>query len=193
MNKKMKMSMKSMIYIIAIAVIIVPLLLLGIIFLSTKEKSGSPTFGDRYKTSLDPAITTEQITELQGLLVYEDVETVEVNLKSATLRITLDTNDNVGSDRMSAILNDAYKKVDKVLPVKTYFTNAEGKKMYDLDIHAYNFMAQEDNTKGWVYKELIKNASGKKAVIDTLSSPRDKETSDTLLQQQEALKQQEGE
>jgi flagellar basal body-associated protein FliL len=82
MNKKMKMSMKSMIYIIAIAVIIVPLLLLGIIFLSTKEKSGSPTFGDRYKTSLDPAITTEQITELEGLLVYEDVETVEVNLKS---------------------------------------------------------------------------------------------------------------
>lgn len=191
--KNLKISMKSIIYIIAIVVIIVPLLLLGIIYLSTKEAAGSPTFGDRYDTSLDPEIEKDQLDQLEALLVYKDVETLEVNLKSATLRITLDTNDNVNSERMTAILKDAYKKVDSILPVKTYFTNAEGKKMYDLDIHAYNFLVTEDSgTKGWVYKELIKNASASKSIIDTLSSPRDKETSDILLQQQEALKQQEG-
>ena len=190
--KKTTFSSKSIIYIIAIAVIIVPLFLLGVVYLSTKENAGSPTFGDRFDTSLDPAIEQKQLEELENILVYEDVEHVEINLKSATLRITLDAKDNVGSDRITAILKDAYKKVDAILPVKTYFMNQENKKMYDLDIHAYNFLAEEDNTKGWVYKELIKNAAAKSSKIDTLSAPRDKETSDTLLQQQEALKQQEG-
>ena len=190
--KKPTFSSKSIIYIIAIAVIIVPLFLLGVVYLSTKENAGSPTFGDRFETSLDPAIERTQLKEIEKALVYNDVENVEVNLKSATLRITLDTKDNVGSDRITAILKDAYKKVDAILPVKTYFMNQENKKMYDLDIHAYNFLAEEDNTKGWVYKELIKNAAAKSSKIDTLSAPRDKETSDTLLQQQEALKQQEG-
>ena len=189
--KKPTFSSKSIIYIIAIAVIIVPLFLLGVVYLSTKENAGSPTFGDRFDTSLDPAIEQKQLEELENILVYEDVEHVEINLKSATLRITLDAKDNVGSDRITAILKDAYKKVDGILPVKTYFTNLENKKMYDLDIHAYNFLAAEDNTKGWVYKELIKNSAAEKSTIDTLSAPRDKETSDILLQQQEALKQQE--
>ena len=197
MSKKKKLtkstfSSQSIIYIIAIVVIIVPLLLLGVVYFSTKENAGSPTFGDRFETSLDPAIERTQLKEIEKALVYNDVENVEVNLKSATLRITLDTKDNVGSDRITAILKDAYKKVDAILPVKTYFMNQENKKMYDLDIHAYNFLADEDNTKGWVYKELIKNAAAKSSKIDTLSAPRDKETSDTLLQQQEALKQQEG-
>lgn len=197
MSKKKKLtkstfSSQSIIYIIAIVVIIVPLLLLGVVYFSTKENAGSPTFGDRFETSLDPAIERTQLKEIEKALVYNDVEKVEVNLKSATLRITLDTKDNVGSDRITAILKDAYKKVDAILPVKTYFMNQENKKMYDLDIHAYNFLAEEDNTKGWVYKELIKNAAAKSSKIDTLSAPRDKETSDTLLQQQEALKQQEG-
>ncbi|MEE0829971.1 MAG: hypothetical protein UIM26_00695 [Longicatena sp.] len=197
MSKKKKLtkstfSSQSIIYIIAIVVIIVPLLLLGVVYFSTKENAGSPTFGDRFETSLDPAIERTQLKEIEKALVYNDVENVEVNLKSATLRITLDTKDNVGSDRITAILKDAYKKVDAILPVKTYFMNQENKKMYDLDIHAYNFLAEEDNTKGWVYKELIKNAAAKSSKIDTLSAPRDKETSDTLLQQQEALKQQEG-
>lgn len=197
MSKKKKLtkspfSSQSIIYIIAIVVIIVPLLLLGVVYFSTKENAGSPTVGDRFETSLDPAIERTQLEEIEKALVYNDVENVEVNLKSATLRITLDTKDNVGSDRITTILKDAYKKVDAILPVKTYFMNQENKKMYDLDIHAYNFLAEEDNTKGWVYKELIKNAAAKSSKVDTLSAPRDKETSDTLLQQQEALKQQEG-
>ena len=196
MKKKKRLNISqskgnSIIYIIAIVVIIVPLLLLGYVYISTKENAGAPTFGDRYENSLDPAIEKKQLEEIEAALVYEDVENVEVNLKSATLRITLDTNDNLGSERINTILKDAYKKVDKILPVKTYFTNAENKKMYDLDIHVYNFLATEDSTKGWVYQELIKNAAAEKAVTDVLSSPRDKETSDTLLQQQEALKQQE--
>ena len=187
--KKSTMSSQTIIYIIAIMVIIVPLLLLGVVYISTKENKGSPTFGDRFETSLDPAIEKTQLKEIEKALVYNDVESVEINLKSATLRITLDMKDDVSSDRVTAVLKDAYKKVDAILPVKTYFMNQENKKMYDLDIHAYNFLAEEDNTKGWVYKELVKNAAAKSSKIDTLSAPRDKETSDTLLQQQEALKQ----
>lgn len=190
-SKKQLKKGNQILYIIAMVVIALPLLLLAFIYFATKENAGAPTFGDRFDASLDPEITEELLDQVETSLAYEDAESVEINLKSATLRITFNMKDDTGSDRISAVLKDAYKKVNEILPVETYFTNKESMKMYDLDIHAYNFIPQDDNTEGWVYKELIKNAASEKAITDTLSAPRDKETSDILLGQQEALKQSE--
>ena len=60
--------------------------------------------------------------------------------------------------------------------------------MYDLDIHAYNFIPDDTHSEDdQIYKEKIKNASNKKAVDDTLTSPRNKEKATELLKQQEEL------
>ena len=81
-----------------------------------------PTVGSRFDNSLDPAITEEQLTKVKDALKFDGAENVEVNLKSATLRITIDLDDKAGSSKVKSVLNDAYDKVVKILPVKTYFT-----------------------------------------------------------------------
>lgn len=185
---KQKNTKSNILYIVAAIVILVPLLMLGYIYFSTKENKGKPTVGSRFDNSLVEKIKQEQIDQVKSSLKYDKAENVEVNLTSATLRITIDLQDTCGKSDVDSVLKDAYKKTTEILPVETYFTNRDEVKMYDLDIHVYNFIPKDDaSTKGWVYKETVKNASSKKAVTDTLSSPRSKEDADTLLKQQEEL------
>lgn len=181
-KKKANSRKKNMkyLYIIAICVILVPILLLGYLYFSTKENSGSPIIGNRYNNALTTKISNNDLNKIEKALQLEGVEKVEVNLTSATLRINLDVNNDLKSKEVTNLLKEAYAKIDELLPVDTYFTNQEDAKMYDLDIHAYNFIP-DDNKEGWIYKELVKNASNKKTVIDTLSSPRNEDVANDLL------------
>ena len=113
----------KILYWIAGIVILIPVLLLGWIYLSAKESSGSPTVGSRFDNSLNPAITEEQLDKVKSAMKLDGVESVEVNLISATLRINIDTKDDASSAKVKSIMNEAYDKVNDILPIKKYFTN----------------------------------------------------------------------
>ncbi len=166
----------KILYTVAIIVVVIPILLLGYIYITTKENKGTPTVGSRFDDELTTKITSEDVQKVKDALVFDNAESLEVNLTSATLRITVDMKDDSGSDDVDQVLKQTYDKINELLPVKTYFTNQDTTKMYDLDIHVYNFIPTDDQTDGWVYKEMVKNAANKKTVTDTLSSPKDKQT-----------------
>ena len=191
-NKQKKQSAIStkqkILYGLSVVVILVPLLLLGYIYLSTKENAGIPTVGSRFDNELDPAITEEQVDQIKQSLTFDEAEHVEVNLKSATVRVTIDLEDKAGNKTVTSVMNEAYDKVTKVLPVETYFTNKDETKMYDLEVSVYNFIPEEDNTDGWVYKTKIKNASAKKAFTDVLSKPKNQDVADTIEKEQDSIK-----
>ena len=98
----------KILYWIAGIVILIPVLLLGWIYLSAKESSGSPTVGSRFDNSLNPAITEEQLDKVKSAMKLDGVESVEVNLISATLRINIDTKDDASSAKVKSIMNEAY-------------------------------------------------------------------------------------
>ena len=188
-SKKSTLDKKSKIlYSAAVIVILIPLLLLGYIYLSTKENVGVPTVGSRFDDELDPAITDGQLEEVKQTLTFDQAQLVEVNLKSATLRVTIDLADDASNDQVTSVMDDAYNKVTKILPVETYFTNKEGLKMYDLEISVYNFIPENDNTKGWVYKTKLKNAANDQPHVDVLSSPKNKDVADSIEQDQSKVK-----
>ena len=163
-----------------IIVFIVPLIILVFVLLTSMESSNSPVVGDRFKNQLNPAISDSQIEEVKNSLTYNEVESVEVNLISATLRITINCKDDITSDQIMAIVEDAYNKVDSILPISTYFTNSNNTKMYDVEISAYNFIA-DGNNNGEVYISKEKSGAAKEATTDVISSPKNEEVSDTLL------------
>lgn len=181
-------------YVISAIVILVPLLLLGYIYLGAKESSGKPSTGNRFDESLDPAITQEQIEQVKTALQGEGIDGIQVTLESATLRILIDLNDGAVDEDVNNWISGSYDKIAAVLPINTYFTNKEnGSKMYDLDIHVYNFIPTEGQDRtNWVYKERIKNASAKDMVTDTLSSPKNEGEAKRLLTVPEPVTQDEG-
>lgn len=173
---------------IGLVVILVPCLILLYILLGTKEKAGQPVVGDRFEGELDPQITDEQLNSIREALVFENAENVEVNLISATLRITINANDDISSDGALALANTAYDKAMEVLPAETYFTNVkdeDGKmktKMYDIEVQVYNVLKQDNpNNIGLIYFVKSKSANMSEPILNNFASPKNEEVANELL------------
>jgi len=167
-------------------VIAIPLAILAWILLTSLETKGEPVIGERFENQLDTKISKEQETSVKQAFTSDEIESIEVNLKSATLRISINTIDTLTMEQIDAMLNDAYTKVDAILPVATYFTNkVDGEKqtkMYDLEIHVFNYIPNDENRAGYIYKVLTKNAASSEYVKNTPSHPIDEEVVKTILE-----------
>lgn len=172
---------------IGLVVILIPCLILLYIIVGTKEKAGQPVVGNRNEGSLDPAITNEQLESIKSALVFDNVENIEVHLKSATLRITINTNDDVSYEDAETLANTTYDKVMEILPVETYFTNVKEDdklktKMYDIEIQVYNVLKKDNvNEIDLIYLVKSKSANVSEAHINNFASPKNEEVSDGLL------------
>ncbi len=171
---------------VTIIIIAIPCLILMYIFIGSRESSSTPVEGTRFKNALDPKITEEDLKALESSLKLDNAEAIEINLKSATLRININAKDDLSQKAIKKLITDTYKKVDEKLPVKTYFTNKENGdnvvKMYDLEISAYNYIPEkEEDKKGQIHLSRVKNSSAEKPVDDVLSSPRDKQSAEEIL------------
>lgn len=116
----------------------------------------------------------------ENLSTIPGVEEVTVNLKSATLRIHMNMADDENTEQLEDALNQAYDKVNEILPIETYFTNNEDGKMYDLEIDAYNYIVDDSHPQdGWIFLQLTKTGAGQK-VTDNLTKAKDPELSENL-------------
>lgn len=170
---------------LVIIILVIPAILLAAILISTLEDSSKPVVGSRYESELDPAITEEDITTLEKTLTFENVDKVEVNFKSARVSILIDTKDDLSKDSIKSITKEAFKKVNEVLPIETYFTNQVEEetitKMYDLQIDAYNVL-EGDNQIHYV---LNKTGAQEDEILQLISSAKDKEVANEVLSQKE--------
>ncbi len=170
-----------------IAVIAIPCVILLYIVIGSRENSRTPVTGHRFKDALDPAITEENLNALKDSLKFDNADEVEITLKSATLRINIDTKDDLSQEEMKELVALAYDKVNEKLPIATYFTNKKNgdeiMKMYDLEISAYNVLPKDDaesKTKQ-IHLSRTKNAAAEEPVDDVLSSPKDEQSAEEIL------------
>lgn len=190
-TKKVKVKKKPpVILVLMLIILIVPCAILGAILFQSLEDSSKPVVGNRYETSLDPAIQEEQLTQIQTALEgFDGVEKIEVNLKTARLAILINTKDDMNKDGIQNTIKQVYNKVNEILPTGTYFTNKELinettnettiVKMYDLQIDAYNVI-EGDNQIHYV---MSKTGAQEKELLQLVSSPKDKEVSNEVMNQ----------
>lgn len=169
--------------VLVIILLLIPLAILAAILLSSLEDSSQPVVGKRYKNELNPAITQENISKLEEVLTFDGVDSVQINFKTARVAILIDVADNSDAKTIKAKLTDAYKKVDEVLPIKTYFTNQVNDevitKMYDLQIDAYNVISGDDQ----IHYVLTKTGASKKEKINLVTSAKNKDVANEVLSQ----------
>ena len=128
---------------------LIPTIFVGVVVMTSTENQGEPVTGVRFsEEDLNPAITEEQITQVQEAMTFDYVESVEVNLKSATLRVNINMEDIVDEVDLELVQNtaqSAYDAIAEILPIDTYFTQKDdGGKMYDLSINVYNYAQIDD-------------------------------------------------
>ena len=165
---------------LGIIVLIIPCVILGIVLASSLEKTGEPVVVNRFNNELNPAISESDLSSVQSALAYDNVDKIEVNLKSATLRIMVNTNDAIEDGDLLWLLNDVYDKVIALLPIDPYFTNTPTTKMYDLEVHAYNVTKGTEAVPQNYYTKS-KSAGALEAIVDHHSSAKHSDLADSLI------------
>ena len=181
-KKKGRMDAASWIILIGLLIIAIPCAAFVYILLSAQAATGSAISGDRFTGDLDPAITETQMAEVvTAVETIEGVESAEVILKSATLRLYVDTLDEMTPEVAEGIANQAYEKLTEVCDPSVYFTQTASKKMYDIEVHAYNLTENRDSEE-FVYVIVNKSSSMEAPIARLVSEPLDPELAAQLLE-----------
>jgi hypothetical protein len=170
-------------------IIAIPCVIVAYVLLSSVGGQSKPVTGSRFSSEdLTPEITNTNVRDLESSLgSIENVESVTVNLLSATLRVHLNLVDEATDDVAQTALNSAYDIVNQQLPIDTYFTNTDTAKMYDLEIDAYNYLIDDTHTEdGWTYLKLTKTGAGS-AVTDNMTVAKDSDLASQLESSSESL------
>ena len=175
-KEKKRLSRSALVLIVGIIIIASPVIafltILGVAALQT----GSPREGSRFENDLDPQITADTVSALESdLKSIGSIQNVEVILSQGQLRVFIDTDDSLNEEQVDAIVTSAYNKVNSLLPINTYFTATDTKKMYDLQINVYTTAEATavGNSDSRQYKLLHKNSMEETYSIDDMAHPKD--------------------
>lgn len=163
----------------------IPLIILAIILIQSSLATGNVIEGNRFNNDLNPEITQTLVSEVEASLNSFDVESVSVNLKAATLRVTLQLSPVISEENFALMATEAIEKVDSILPLDTYFTSSDAKKMYDIEINVYNTISANDDTVLY-HTILLKNGNMETWSIQDLSTALNPELAAELLAAMEA-------
>lgn len=178
MAKKTRKSRKknrrtAIIFWTCLVLILTPFLVLGWILLSAWLDTGSPILGERYNGDLDPAITRSDLDSIAAAVRrMPEVDSVEVELATATLRVYADVDDNMTADSERVTADAIYQTVTSVLDPSVYFTQTETKKMYDMEIHVYN-LTKNRESDDFAYVIETRTSSMEEPVVNVVSDPID--------------------
>ena len=164
---------------LTIIIIAIPFAIIAFVLMTSLGGQNHPVTGNRFGSEdLNPSISNTQIKQVTSACQsIGGVEKVEVNLKSATLRISIDISDEMNAEGASAVANEAYNQVNAILPIETYFTNTEKGKMYDIEIDAYNYLIDENHPlSGQAYVKVYKSGAGD-MIVDNMAQPKNPELS----------------
>lgn len=179
-GKKRNYHTTGFIFWICLILIATPIAVLGWILLSSAMDTGKPVLGNRYEGDLDPAITSEQMTEVeQAVAGLEGIEDSSVRMVTATMRVYADVPDEWGIDDVKSKASEIYETVTGILDPAVYFTQADGRKMYDIEIHVYNLKENRDADE-FVYVIRNKTSSMSEPISSVVSEPLDAELAQQL-------------
>lgn len=179
-KKKFRINFVGIVGVIVLAI----LLYFGYnIYQSFVDGGGAPVVGNRFNNALDPKIEKEVLIGLKEKLKLEGVQVVEVNLTSATLRITADLEDQYSLDDVKSKAEELKQIVATDLPFDKYFTNQESTKMYDFELYAYNVLKADEGQTA-VHYMIGKTGSGEE-YSELISSPKNEKIAEEVTKKPE--------
>lgn len=157
----------------------IPVLILVVILLQSSLATGNVIEGNRFNNDLNPEITSTLIEETKSSLEGLEFDSVSVNLHAATLLITLKASPNLESIEFADLAVSVVEVIDEHIPLTTYFSASDAKKMYDLQVDIYNVNANDDSVN--LHTILTKNANMTEWSIQDLSTAINPELAAELI------------
>ncbi|HCT63463.1 MAG TPA: hypothetical protein DIC19_05125 [Erysipelotrichaceae bacterium] len=176
--KGIKLNFSNIVFALGILFILIPTTVIGVILIQSSMQTGNVIAGNRFANDLNPAITEDlQNLGKEAMQSVSGVEVVELNLKAATLRLTVTLPAGKDEANYLSLIENSLSKLNEAIPFDTYFNDTDSMKMYDLEV---NYVDALDNTKS-IYYQVIKNANMDTWRVQNLLVPVNPELAAELL------------
>ena len=130
---------------ISFIVLLVPVSYFAWLLYQASQETNTPVVGTRITDDVEVQITDTSLSNIKTqVLNLEGVEKCEVNLIVETLRVNVDTRDDMADADLVALNKTIYDIVDAEVPVAEYFTSRFSYKQYDLEITSYTNLDAEE-------------------------------------------------
>ena len=187
-NRKPRLKLVHIVFTVCLILILAPAIYFGWMLASTYMDSHSPVLGNRYENDLNPAITKDQLKQVDDAVgAIEGVTGHSVHLATGTLRVYIDLPDDTTYDVVQAVSESAYAAVTSVLDPNVYFSQANDMKMYDLEIHTSNIPDGRE-AEYFVYGIYTKTSAMSAPLYQLVSYPKNPEIAQALRDAVEARK-----
>lgn len=155
-NKGGKYSL--LIIFVMVVLIAIPSFLVGSIIYDSYMRTGVPTVGQRFENDLVNKITEDNLKQLESSLgTVDNVESVSVELQSATLKVYVNVEDSFEKEGYPDLTKQVYDQLLTILSIEKYFTSNGNVKNYDLEITVFQNSSKLSKETG-PYFVLLKNA-----------------------------------
>ena len=142
--------------------------------------SHSPVLGNRYENDLNPAITKDQLKQVdEAVGKLDGVTGHSVHLATGTLRVYVDVAEDSTAEVVQDVTGRAYEAVVAILDPNVYFSQGNDMKMYDLEIHTSNMKDGRDKDN-FIYGIFTKTSAMSAPQYQLVSSPKNAEVAQSL-------------
>jgi hypothetical protein len=181
-RKRIPLTPSNLILFTGLIFLLVPTLMVGYILLESTLETGTVIRGNRFSNDLNPAIDENLVSLVrEALSTTEDVRLIELNLRAATLRVTLEVASDLNASAQAQLAATIVSTVDSVLPLETFFTSTDSRKMYDLEVLAYDTLTEPST-----FFKITKNALMEAYVLQDLLQPQNPSLVERIQQDREA-------
>lgn len=184
LNKKKKTHRTGILFTICLILVLAPFVVLGWILFSSSMDTGTPVLGNRFEGDLDPAITKNQLNDVENAVkALGGQDNAFVTMTTATLRVYVDVADDANEETVNAKADEVYNTVASILDPAVYFTKTDSKKQYDLEIHVYTLPERTDaEGENFIYVIDTKTSNMAEPQKQTVSVAKDQAVADQLRQ-----------
>lgn len=181
---KKKTHRTGILFTICLILVLAPFVVFGWILFSSSMDTGTPVLGNRYEGDLDPAITKDQLTQVEDAVsALSGQDSCFVTMKTATLRVYVDIADDASEETANAKADEVYNVVASILDPSVYFTKTDSKKMYDMEIHVYTIPEKTGaDGENFVYVIDTKTSNMSSPAKQTVSVAKNQAVADQLRQ-----------
>ena len=187
-NRKPRLKLVHIVFTVCLILILAPAIYFGWMLASTYMDSHSPVLGNRYENDLNPAITKDQLKQVdEAVGKLDGVTGHSVHLATGTLRVYVDVAEESTAEVVQDVSGRAYEAVVAILDPNVYFSQGNDMKMYDLEIHTSNMKDGRDKDN-FIYGIFTKTSAMSAPQYQLVSSPKNPEIAQSLRDAVEARK-----
>ncbi|MDR3214732.1 MAG: hypothetical protein LBT75_00430 [Bacilli bacterium] len=166
---------------VMLVIYVVGIIIFSVLLTSALINKGHIIYGSRPEPSV--IINEDKLNQIKKELSdnFKDTDSINVDYRGYRLVVVIDLKNNASLDNAKKVNENAYRIIDKITPIKEYFSNKDNILNNDLYIYSTDVVPSDYKTNSKFIYETYKNSKMANALSYNLTTPRDEASAKEVI------------